>query len=243
MEARKYDMRAIRELRAQEGETKTGESSVCFHIWVFFGGERTKRNDKMAYMAGEHVFFARMAQQQLNRKGKDAKSGCEGVWNARQGWNVCERGKGRRECEAGEFSFNKRKRMKGSPAGGGGYVCLMIPRERTGKELVIERAILEQVFQFRSCFVPTGPPSQFAGVNITIGALSGRAERERETDLKNDSRGSDGRGSVSAVLRGDGRGNRSDPVDMARVRTCAVRIPQGSVIPSSARVVTPAHAD
>jgi hypothetical protein len=56
MEARKYHMRAIRELRAQEGETKTGESSVCFHIWVFFGGERTKRNDKMAYMAGEHVF-------------------------------------------------------------------------------------------------------------------------------------------------------------------------------------------
>jgi hypothetical protein len=38
-----------------------------------------------------------------------------------------------------------------------------------------DHSILEQVFQFRSCFVPTGPPSQFAGVNITIGALSGRS--------------------------------------------------------------------
>lgn len=69
--------------------------------------------------------------------------------------------------------------MKGSSGGGGGYVCLMIPRERTGKELVIERAILEQVFQFRSCSC-SDPIAGQQSISRRSGARVGR-EEERET--------------------------------------------------------------
>ena len=36
----------------------------------------------------------------------------------------------------------------------------MIPRKRTGEELVIERTILEQVFQFWSCSTVIHPSQQ-----------------------------------------------------------------------------------